>query len=130
MKEYVLEVFFDGDCPLCRREIDWLEGRNREKAVRFTNLADSDFSEDRAGKTYEELMGHIHGKRPDGSWVQGIDLFAELYALCKLPMLARLMRSRLLRPLMAAGYNVFAKYRLRLTGRPACGTSCRSILKA
>ena len=121
----LLEVFFDGDCPLCRREIAYLNKRVLNDEVLFTDLAGIDFSEDQAGKPRAELMARIHGKRSDGSWVEGVDLFSELYELCRLPVPAAIMRNRLLRPFLIWCYGLFARHRLTLTGRKICDTDCR-----
>ena len=34
-----MAVWFDGDCPLCRREVQWLRGLDRRKAVTFIDLS-------------------------------------------------------------------------------------------
>jgi predicted DCC family thiol-disulfide oxidoreductase YuxK len=130
MNTHELEVYYDGDCPLCRREIRWLQKRDPQQRVLFTDLASPSFSEQAAGKSYAELMGRIHGKRAEGSWLEGIDLFAELYCLCGLPRLAGLMKNRLLAPFLRFSYRGFARYRLLLTGRRSCDAACRPNWKS
>ncbi|MCA9152358.1 MAG: DUF393 domain-containing protein, partial [Planctomycetales bacterium] len=34
-----VEVFYDGDCPLCKREIGFLQRRDRQGRIRFTDIA-------------------------------------------------------------------------------------------
>ncbi len=119
-----LEVFFDGACPLCRKEINLLMRRDRAGRILFTDLAGPGFCEKSAGKTYAELMARIHGRRSDGSWLEGIDLFSALYDLCHIPFLSSVMNNRFLNPIFRASYALFARYRLTLTGRKACGEAC------
>ncbi len=39
----IFEVFYDGDCPLCKREIGMLRRLDRRRWVRFTDIADPAF---------------------------------------------------------------------------------------
>ena len=130
MSTHELEVFFDGECPLCKREIDWLRQRDRSGRVLFTDLAGSGFDAASVGKTHDELMARIHGRHPDGTWLEGVDLFVLLYDLTRLKWLSNLMANRFLRPLNEAGYRFFAKHRLSLTGRKRCDDGCRLEPKA
>ena len=121
-----LSVFFDGDCPLCRREIDWLRRRDVQGRVAFVDIGAPDFEASDYPRTQDELMAEIHGQRADGAWLTGVDLFAELYQLTGLPFLSWLFSNRLLYPLLNFSYRLFARNRLRLTGRTKC-LSCDQI---
>ncbi|MBX3442077.1 MAG: DUF393 domain-containing protein [Planctomyces sp.] len=118
-----LEVFFDGDCPLCRREIAMLRRRDRRGVIRFTNLAAAEFDPAPLGLTHDELMAEIRGRLPDGTILTGMEVFRRLYAAAGFGFLARLTRLPIVRPLFDAAYRIFARNRLRLTGR--CDAACR-----
>ena len=64
------EVFFDGQCPLCRREIEWLRKRDRQNRIRFTDFTSADFDWDSVDKSHDELVSQIHGRDNAGKWVQ------------------------------------------------------------
>lgn len=118
-----LEVFYDGDCPLCRREVRYLARRNEAGRLKLTDIAAPDFDASSVGKTWDELMARIHARHRDGTWLIGVDAFAEIYRAVGLGWIAALLRWPLTGSLARFGYRVFAKYRLRLTGR--CATrSC------
>ena len=117
-----VEVFFDGDCPLCLREIEFLRRRDRRGAIRFTNIAAEDFDAAALGTTQTELMARIHGRLPDGSWIEGVEVFRRLYAAIGFGPLVSVTRWPLVRQVLDVGYRVFARYRLRLTGR--CDERC------
>jgi predicted DCC family thiol-disulfide oxidoreductase YuxK len=119
------EVFFDGACPFCRREIDWLRRRDKAGAVRFTDIAAEGFEAEETGKTHAELMARIHGRLPDGTLVEGVDVFRRLYTAAGLGGLVTLSRWPIVRNLLDLGYSLFARYRLRLTGRCRKGV-CRA----
>ena len=121
---YHFEVFFDGDCPLCRREIDFLKRLDRKERVRFTDIAAEEFDPRRYGKVMSELMAEIHGRLPDGAWVTGVEVFRRLWAAIGYGWLVGPTRLPGVRHALDGAYRVFAKNRLRLTGRcneGACG---------
>ena len=117
------EVFFDGDCPLCRREIDWLRKKDVRQKISFIDIAASDFSEAEYGKSFDELMAQIHGREPDGTWITGVEVFRRLYEAAGFGRLVALSRWPGVKHGLGLGYRVFARYRTRLTGR--CTDSCR-----
>ena len=41
-----LTIFFDGGCPLCKREVDFLQSRNQKGYLSFIDINSSDFSLD------------------------------------------------------------------------------------
>ncbi|MEM9070960.1 MAG: DUF393 domain-containing protein [Myxococcota bacterium] len=119
-RSYAVEVFFDGDCPLCMREIRFLQRRDRSGAIRFTDIAASDFDASRYGKTQSEFMARIQGRTSDGDWIEGVEVFRRLYTAVGFGPLVWLTRAPLLRELLDVAYVGFAKNRLRLTGRNEC----------
>lgn len=120
---YEIEVFFDGDCPLCRREIDFLRRRDRHAKIRFTDLMTLDFSSNDLGKSYTVLMAEIHGRLPNGQWLIGVEVFRRLYAAIGWRTPVMISRWPLIAPFLDWSYRHFAKYRLRLTGR--CLDQCK-----
>ena len=111
-------VFFDGECPLCRREIDMVrrldDGRGR---VDLVDLAAPDFDASRFGLEQEAIEARIHGALPDGTIVEGVDVFIRLYEAVDRGWLVRPARIGWVRGLLDRVYAWFARNRLRLTGR-------------
>lgn len=114
------EVFFDGECPLCGKEIAMLQRLDRRQAIRFTDISTLDFAAERLEKDYETLMGSIHGRMPDGSWVSGVEVFRQLYTAVGYGGIVSLTRVPGLSWLLDMLYVVFARNRLTWTGREAC----------
>ena len=117
-----VEVFFDGECPLCLREIKFLRWLDRRKRIRFTDIAASEFRPNAYGKTHVEFSDEIHGRLPDengepGRWIFGVEVFRQLYAAVGFWWLVWVTRVPGISHALDFGYQVFAKNRLRLTGR-------------
>jgi predicted DCC family thiol-disulfide oxidoreductase YuxK len=115
--EIVLEVYYDAACPLCRREIGLLKRWDRRRRLRMTDISDPSFDPQAVGKTYAELMARMHGRLPDGTWIEGVEVFRRLYAAVGLGPIVALTRWPVISQLFDLGYAVFARNRLRLTGR-------------
>lgn len=112
-----VEVYFDGECPLCRREVDMLRRLDRKHAIRFTDIAAPGFDPETVGVDYPTLMARIHGRRANGDLIEGVEVFRELYAAVGFRRLVALTRLPGIAQLLDLGYRLFAKNRFRLTGR-------------
>ena len=117
MAPYDVEIFFDGECPLCKREIALLRGMDRKQRIRFTDIAASGFEAAALGKTHDVLMARIHGRLPDGTWLEGVEVFRRAYAAVGFGALVSLTRLPGVSQGLDAGYRLFARNRLRWTGR-------------
>ena len=117
-----VEVFYDAACPLCMREIRMLMRKDRSAKIQFTDIAAPDFDAAAYGTTYEHLMERIRGRLPEGQWIEGVEVFRRLYTAIGFRWLVALTRIPGISHLLSLGYVVFAKNRLRLTGRCADGS--------
>ena len=116
-----IEAFYDGNCPLCVREVRALRRLDKRQRIRFTDIADETFDAGSVGVAQEALMARIHGRLPDGTWVEGVEVFRRLYTAVGFGLLVAPTRLPGIAQLLDLGYRWFAKNRLRLTGRCADG---------
>ena len=117
-----LEVFFDGDCPLCTKEIAFVRRLDRKSRVLFTDIAASGFDAASIGRTQDDLMARIQARTADGAFIDGVEVFRRMYAAVGLSFVVALTRLPGITQLLDASYRWFAKNRLRLTGRCKDGT--------
>jgi len=113
-----IRVLYDGECPLCSREIRFLERRDRGRGhIQFEDIADPSFDLDAYGLDASEAMARIHGVLPDGTVIEGVEVFRRAYAAVGLGWLMAPTRWPGLRRLADLAYRIFARNRLRWTGR-------------
>ena len=124
MKE--IEVFFDGDCPLCSKEIALLQRLDKESKIVFTDIKSSSFDPSVYGLTFDEFMAEIRGRLPDGTMIKGVEVFRRLYVAVGFSKIVLLTRLPLVASMLEFGYRLFAKNRLRFTGRCDSNKGCKT----
>jgi predicted DCC family thiol-disulfide oxidoreductase YuxK len=112
-----IEVFYDGACPMCAREIAMLRRLDRAGRVRFVDIAAPGFDAGTVGASHEALMARIHGRLPDGTLIDGVEVFRRLYTAVGFGPVVALTRLPGVTQLLDAAYAGFARRRLRLGGR-------------
>ncbi|HZG08136.1 MAG TPA: DUF393 domain-containing protein [Allosphingosinicella sp.] len=104
-----LVVWFDGACPLCRREISIMKRLDRRGAIEFVEIADASAAEcpiDRA-----QLLGRFHA-RENGRLLSGAAAFAAMWrAIPLLRPLGLLARVPVVQAVLERCYNAFLRCR-------------------
>ena len=107
-----LTIWFDGSCPLCRREIAVMKRLDRRDAIVFVEVgasADGDCPVDKA-----ELLARFHA-REDGRVLSGASAFAAMWrAIPLLRPFGLLARNPLVLALLESVYVAFLRVRPRL----------------
>ena len=120
-----LTLLFDGGCPLCVREVRFLERRDRVRRIRFVDIDAADYNPaDHRGIGYREAMGRIHAIASDGTVLRDVAVFREAYCLIGLGWLYAPTRWPLIGAVVDRIYAVWASRRLQLTGRPDLDVLC------
>ena len=114
-------MFYDGECPLCMREIRMLQRLDKKQKIRFSDISRPTFDPASVGLDRATMMAKIHARLPDGSLVEGVEVFRRLYDAVGFGPVVALSRAPGVSHLLDAGYRVFARNRLRLTGRCESG---------
>ncbi|XP_056588266.1 uncharacterized protein LOC130408837 [Triplophysa dalaica] len=120
-----VRVLYDGGCPICVKEIVFLQflQRNRTDKVDFVDISLTEYDESRfEGVSYETAMVEMTVIDENNKIHRGVPAFAVMYSAVGMGWLGRLISSPIIRPLMDRAYGVFARNRLRWTGRENCTT--------
>lgn len=91
-----LKVWFDADCPLCRREIRLLQRLDKQNRIHFIDLraAAEDCPVDRG-----EMLKRLHAQYPEGRTVSGAEAFAAMWR--RIPLLRPLGLAARWRPALS-----------------------------
>ena len=123
---FKLTFLYDGDCPLCLRETNFLKKKDSKKFINFVDISNNYLPENFKNISYEQAMDNLHGILGSGEIIVGVDVLAYSYELVglgwiyfptKLPILSNFIRFL---------YKYWAKYRLKFTGRDNLEKICQS----
>nr|GLL22325.1 uncharacterized protein At5g50100, mitochondrial [Ipomoea trifida] len=119
-KNWKIKMLYDGECPLCMREVDMLRERNRSYGtIKFVDISSDEYlPEENQGLDYKTVMGRIHAILSDGTVVTDIEAFRKLYEAVDLGWVYAITKYEPVATIADAVYGVWAKYRLQITGRP------------
>ena len=108
----VLTVYYDGACPLCRREINFLRRRVAAGDVVWVDVAGHHGHRVATDLDKATALARFHVRLTDGRLVSGVPAFAALWKRARgLRWLGHLAGSRLLRGPFEVTYRGFLKVR-------------------
>ena len=117
MDSYPITIFHDGNCPICRLDIENLRSRNYEGRLRFIDIAAPDFSPTPYGMTLEEFAAQIRAQLPDGTLITGMEVFRRAYRTVGLGWIIAPANWGPLKAPADALYRFFARHRLTISRR-------------
>lgn len=115
-----IKLLYDGECPLCLREVRFLQKRDANRGlVAFVDIADENYSpNEHGGVDYETAMGRIHAVLPDGTIVKDIEVFRRVYEILGMGWVYAFTKLPIVGAIADRIYEIWARLRLFLTGRP------------
>jgi predicted DCC family thiol-disulfide oxidoreductase YuxK len=119
-----IKLLYDGLCPLCLREVRFLQQRDAGRGiVAFVDITDLDYEPTaHGGVSFEEAMGRIHGVLPDNSILKDVAVFRRVYAELGMGWVYAATEWPIVGTLANQLYRLWANWRLTLTGRPKLAT--------
>ena len=122
-----LTFLFDGGCPLCLRETNFLKKRDSLNQIAFIYINSKYYDKSIFNDMrYSEAMSNLHGIMENGEIIRGLDVLAYSYELVGLGWVYYPLKIKLLSPLLRLVYRYWAKYRLQITGRSNIENLCNS----
>ena len=123
---YKLTFLYDGACPLCLRETNFLRIKDRSKVINFVDISTNYIPENFKNISYKQAMANLHGILDNGEIIFGVDVLAYSYQLVGLGWIYFPTKLPVLSSILRILYKYWAKYRLKLTGRDNLEKICES----
>ena len=125
-----LIFLFDGGCPLCVRETNFLKNKDELNKIDFVDINNVDYNPILFKDiSYAEAMSNLHGILENGNIIKGVDVLAYSYELIGLGWVYYPLKIEFLAPVLRLFYKYWAKYRLKITGRSNIEKLCTSECK-
>lgn len=118
-----VQVYYDGLCHLCSREIEHYKKMSGSHRIRFVDITSSRFDAAAEGLDPQAIHRSLHARDADGRVWTGVDAFLVIWS--ELDLLRRIVPVASAWPvkrILEAGYVVFAKIRPALP-RKSCSDS-------
>ena len=111
-KTPALKVFYDGECPLCQREIAYYQRLTSTEPINWIDANENPSQLKAAGITKAEALARLHAVSTKGEIVSGVHAFHEIWkSLPRFRLLAICLNFYPLQLLMGHLYEKFLHYR-------------------
>src|SRR4028118_588367 len=124
LQSWQIKLLYDSECPLCLREVNFLKRRDAGRGlVAFVDIADDSYTpEANGGVDCETAMGRIHAVLPDGTVVKNVEVFRRVYEILGMGWIYAATKLPVIGSIVDTLYEIWADWRLALTGRPDLAT--------
>ena len=78
---YKLTFLYDGGCPLCLRETNFLKKKDKKNFINFVDISINYIPENFNNISYQQAMANLHGILSSGEIIFGVDVLAYSYEL-------------------------------------------------
>lgn len=117
-----IQVFYDGACPLCSKEIEHYRKIDTESKIEFVDIASSSFEASSYGIEGRDYNKKFHVKTADGEFLEGLEAFQQIWTTIDcFRFLNSATRLPVINSLAKAGYTVSSTIRPYLP-KKECGT--------
>jgi predicted DCC family thiol-disulfide oxidoreductase YuxK len=115
-----IKLLYDGECPLCVREVNFLTKKDAGRGIiKFVDIASLDYDpQDNGGIDFATAMGVIHAVLPDGTILKNVEVFRQVYEQLGLAWVYAITKIKVVGAIADWLYKIWANWRLKLTGRP------------
>ncbi|RTE86928.1 thiol-disulfide oxidoreductase DCC family protein [Aliidiomarina sp. B3213] len=118
-----LIIFYDGQCPLCVREMTQLKLKDEAQRIQFEDILATDFSERFPRVNINDANRILHGLE-NGEMLYGLDVTHRAWSLVGKGWMTAPLRWPLLRWFADKAYMFFARHRYTFskifTGKARC----------
>lgn len=119
-------MFYDGQCPMCSREVKFLISKNTAGTISFEDTTNPNFDPKAYGISSDPNRV-IHAMLADGTIIRGMEVFRQVYKELGMGWIVAPTGWPIFKPICDFAYLIFAKNRKKigkLLGRNCDSNKC------
>eukprot|EP01041_Mallomonas_annulata_P008961 gene8961-18547_t len=117
-KKWDVDLLYDSECPICMMEVKFLQKRDIDGKIKFTDISSPDYNPvDHGNVKFEDGMRKIRAVLPDNSVVIGVEVFRKTYEAIGLGWVFEVTNIPFIGRVADSLYDIWAENRLKITGR-------------
>ena len=121
-----LTLFYDGQCPLCLREMQQLQHHDRKGLIYLVDIHSDEMHMKFPMIDKNQASNMLHAMRSDGSMLYGLDVTCTAWNLVGKHKWLKILRLPVLRVIADAFYLLFARHRYTISGLLTGKQRCES----
>ena len=123
----MINVFYDGKCGLCRREIGHYQKIASPDIFRWVDITEDKDELIKAGLTFDTALRRMHAQDHNGMLHEGVDAFILIWRhLPRWNYVAPLVSLPVIRSIAGIAYNRFADWRINRLHAARCDIPARA----
>ena len=108
MANHNLKVYFDGQCPLCKREINFYRGLKTNSEITWIDIEEESFDQSQTGISKDKLKRRFHVEKDNTEVFSGGYAFLELWKhVCVSSQIAKILDNYFIPRLLDKLYDFF-----------------------
>ncbi len=115
IRRQTVQVFYDGLCPVCSREINLLRRLDQQGNLQPIDFSLPDFDPARYGVELSDLVASMYVRDAQGNWHEGLDSFPVMWSAVGWGWVWLWLKVPGLRQSGLAGYALFRRIRPRFS---------------
>lgn len=113
-----IDLLYDSECPICMMEVNFLQKRDINNRIKFTDLSSPSYEPLEHGNVqFADGMRKLRAVLPDGNVVIGVEVFRQTYEAIGLGWVFQITKLPIIGQIADIIYDIWAENRLRITGR-------------
>ena len=111
-----MKIFYDGQCPLCAKEMTSLKSHDTDHKISFIDVHSNSFEQDYPSINKQHALQILHGLDNNNNLLLGLDVTYCAWQTVKKHKWLILLRKQPIKWFADKAYLFFAKHRMKISG--------------
>jgi predicted DCC family thiol-disulfide oxidoreductase YuxK len=111
-----MKIFYDGQCPLCAKEMTSLKHHDTENKISLIDIHSSTFDQDYPNINKQRALSILHGLDSNNNLLLGLDVTYQAWRTVNKYKWLIVLRKPPIKWFADKAYLFFAKHRMKISG--------------